>query len=144
MTAKGGAGDDLRRSGQIGLSKYATFAGRASRAEFWRWVVVFVLLTLITRMIDGALFASSIHESFYGDDARRPLTSIIILALLLPNIALAVRRLHDIGRSGWRLLMVIPLVEGLVLLIGMFSRARTDPTNLAEQSLQQIREEAGT
>ena len=99
------------------LSKYATFAGRASRAEFWRWVVVFVLFTLITRMIDGALFASSIHESFYGDDARRPLTSIIILALLLPNIALAVRRLHDIGRSGWwLLLMVIPLVGPLVLL----------------------------
>jgi uncharacterized membrane protein YhaH (DUF805 family) len=99
------------------LSKYATFAGRASRAEFWRWVVVFVLLTLITRMIDGALFASSIHESFYGDDARRPLTSIIILALLLPNIALAVRRLHDIGRSGWwLLLMVIPFIGPLVLL----------------------------
>jgi uncharacterized membrane protein YhaH (DUF805 family) len=110
------------------LSQYATFAGRASRAEFWRWVVVFVLLTLITRMIDGALFASSIHESFYGDDARRPLTSIIILALLLPNIALAVRRLHDIGRSGWwLLLMVIPVHRAArpALLVCPAERGRT-------------------
>jgi uncharacterized membrane protein YhaH (DUF805 family) len=99
------------------LSKYATFTGRATRAEFWRWVVVFVLITIVTRMIDGALFASSIQESFYVRDTWQPLTSITILALLLPNMALAVRRLHDIGRSGWwLLLMLIPLIGPLVLL----------------------------
>jgi uncharacterized membrane protein YhaH (DUF805 family) len=98
------------------LSKYATFTGRASRAEFWHWVVVFVLLTIITRIVDGALFASSMQEAFYVHD-NRPLTSITILALLIPNIALAVRRLHDIGRSGWwMLLMLIPLIGPLVLL----------------------------
>jgi uncharacterized membrane protein YhaH (DUF805 family) len=99
------------------LSKYATFAGRASRAEFWRWVVVFVLITLVTRMIDGALFASSIHEGLYVRGAMQPLTFLAILALFLPNMALAVRRLHDIGRSGWwLLLMAVPLVGPLVLL----------------------------
>ena len=99
------------------LSKYATFGGRASRAEFWRWVVVFVLLTIVSRIIDGALFGSSIQDAFYVHDAHQPVTSILILALLLPNIALAVRRLHDIGRSGWwLLLMLIPLIGPLVLL----------------------------
>jgi uncharacterized membrane protein YhaH (DUF805 family) len=99
------------------LSNYATFAGRASRAEFWRWVVVFVLLTLGTRMIDGALFAGSVHEGLYVRGAMQPLTFLTILALFLPNMALAVRRLHDIGRSGWwLLLMAVPLVGALVLL----------------------------
>jgi uncharacterized membrane protein YhaH (DUF805 family) len=99
------------------LSQYATFAGRASRSEFWRWVVVFVLLTLVTRMIDGAMFASSIREGLYVRGVWQPLTFITILALFLPNMALAVRRLHDIGRSGWwLLLMVIPFIGPLVLL----------------------------
>jgi uncharacterized membrane protein YhaH (DUF805 family) len=99
------------------LSKYATFDGRASRAEFWRWVVVFVLLTLITRMIDGALFLSSIREGLFARGAMQPLTYITILVLLLPNLALAVRRLHDTGRSGWwLLLMLVPFVGPLVLL----------------------------
>ncbi len=99
------------------LSKYATFAGRASRAEFWRWVVVFVALTFITRMIDGALFASSIHAGQFARGAMQPLTFTAILALFVPNMALAVRRLHDTGRSGWwLLLMLIPFVGPLVLL----------------------------
>ena len=99
------------------LSKYATFAGRASRTEFWRWVLVFVLLTLVTRMIDGALFASSVHAGLFERGAMQPLTFIAILALLLPNMALAVRRLHDTGRSGWwLLLMLVPFVGPLVLL----------------------------
>jgi uncharacterized membrane protein YhaH (DUF805 family) len=98
------------------LSKYATFAGRASRSEFWRWVVVFILLTLVTRMIDGAMFASSIREGLYVRGVWQPLTFITILALFL-HMALAVRRLHDIGRSGWwLLLMVIPFIGPLVLL----------------------------
>lgn len=99
------------------LSKYATFSGRATRAEFWRWVVVFVLLTVVSRIIDGALFGSSIQDAFYVRDAHQPVTSLLILALFLPNMALAVRRLHDIGRSGWwLLLMLIPLIGPLVLL----------------------------
>src|SRR5262245_64635066 len=101
------------------LSKYATFGGRASRAEFWRWVVVFVLLTIVSRIIDGALFASSIKEAFYVRDADQPVTSILILAFLLPNMALAVRRLHDLGRSGWLLLlMLVPRIGPLGLLLG--------------------------
>ena len=99
------------------LSKYATFAGRASRAEFWRWVVVFVVLTFVTRMIDGALFASSIHAGLFERGAVQPLTLTAILALFVPNMALAVRRLHDTGRSGWwLLLMLVPFVGPLVLL----------------------------
>ena len=104
------------------LSKYATFTGRATRAEFWRWVVVFVLLTVVSRIIDGALFGSSIQDAFYVRDAHQPVTSLLILALLLPNMALAVRRLHDIGRSGWwQLIALIPVV-GVVVLIVWWAR----------------------
>jgi uncharacterized membrane protein YhaH (DUF805 family) len=82
------------------LSQYATFAGRASRSEFWRWVVVFVLLTLVTRMMDGAIFASSIREGLYIRGVWQPLTFITVLTLFLPNMALAVRRLHDMAAAA--------------------------------------------
>ena len=115
----------------FGYFIHATFAGRASRTEFWRWVLVFVLLTLVTRMIDGALFASSVHAGLFERSAMQPLTFIAILALLLPNMALAVRRLHDTGRSGWwLLLMLVP--DRSSCFTGMSSRATRLPTNMGE------------
>jgi uncharacterized membrane protein YhaH (DUF805 family) len=80
------------------FSKYVTFTGRASRPEFW-WFFLFQVIVLgVTSMISGIL---------YG---------IAALALLLPGIAVGVRRLHDIGKTGWLLLIgLIPLVNLLLL-----------------------------
>jgi uncharacterized membrane protein YhaH (DUF805 family) len=80
------------------LKKFVDFDGRASRAEYW-WFFLFNLgVTLIAYVL---------HET---------LGSIVSLLLLLPGIAAAVRRMHDIGKSGWFLLLgLIPLV-GLILL----------------------------
>lgn len=80
------------------FSKYADFNGRASRSEFW-WFVLFVLA--------GAVVTSFIHETLY---------LLFALAVLLPSIAVAARRLHDTNRSGWlQLVGFIPLI-GLILL----------------------------
>ena len=80
------------------LSKYATFSGRASRPEYW-WFFLFEVLVLIgTAMVSDWLYA------------------IAALALLLPALAVGVRRLHDVGRSGWFLLLaIIPLVNLILL-----------------------------
>ncbi|MCZ2497319.1 DUF805 domain-containing protein [Xylophilus sp. Kf1] len=79
--------------------KYAEFTGRASRSEFW-WFVLFNLLVSIA--------AAEIHPT---------LSLVVTLALLLPSCAVSVRRLHDIGRSGWWLLLqFVPLIGFLVLL----------------------------
>jgi uncharacterized membrane protein YhaH (DUF805 family) len=76
------------------LQKYATFAGRASRPEFW-W---FALFTIGVAVVGGAIFRHWVNQ-------------IISLALFVPSIAVGARRLHDIGKSGWfQLLWFIPFI----------------------------------
>ena len=93
------------------FSKYVDFSGRATRSEYWWFVLAYVILAIV-----GGL----IHEYVYY---------IVVLAFLLPMLAAGARRLHDIGKSGWWLLLgLIPLV-GLVLLY--FAVQPTQPeTNL--------------
>ena len=82
------------------LEKYADFNGRASRPEFW-W---FVLACFIVNVLMGAIF-------------RGWISSIISLALLVPSIAVGARRLHDIGKSGWlQLIAIIPIIGWIVLI----------------------------
>ncbi len=89
---------------KICLSKYADFKGRASRSEYW-W---FLLFTLIV----------------YGVTAFLPIISLIaVLALLVPSISAAVRRLHDTDRSGWwYLLSLVPVVGTIVLIVFLCQR----------------------
>jgi len=86
---------------KLPLQKYADFSGRAPRAEFWWYILAVVILTVIARIIDNILGISLAGP--YG-----PIYLIVALGLLVPNIAVAVRRLHDTNRSGWWLLL--PLV----------------------------------
>ena len=94
---------------RICFGKYADFTGRASRPEFW-WFVLFILL------VDVALLAIA-----------RLLWFLFALAVLLPRLAVAVRRLHDTDRSGWWLLLAfVPVVGAIVLLV--FCCQKSDPT----------------
>ena len=80
------------------FSKYATFTGRASRPEFW-WFFLFQVIVLIV--------AGVISDILYG---------VAALALLLPGLAVGARRLHDIGKTAWLLLIgLIPLVNLLLI-----------------------------
>lgn len=81
------------------LGKYATFAGRASRSEFW-WFFLFQVLVSIA------------VAALLGEKA----SSLAGLALLLPSLAVATRRLHDIGKSGWWQLLGLTGIGFLVLL----------------------------
>lgn len=99
------------------LSKYATFSGRATRSEFWWWVLSVFVVLAISRLIDGALIAPMLGFESFQEEAGQPLSVIISLLILLPNLAVGARRLHDIGKSGWWLLMgLIPVVGFVVLL----------------------------
>lgn len=91
------------------LGNYATFSGRARRAEYWWFalagVVVYVALNVIGSLSDGLNSLTGLVGLVYW------------LGTLVPSLAVAVRRLHDTGRSGWMLLIgLIPLV-GLIILI---------------------------
>ena len=89
-----------------GFSNYATFTGRAARSEFWYWALFAILVTSAGGIIDQALIDS--ETGLVG-----PLVS---LALLLPGLAMAVRRLHDIDRTGWWVLISLTII-GIILLI---------------------------
>ena len=87
------------------LSKYATFSGRSRRSEYWWFALFNLLVSLVGAGVDAAL--------------GRPLIQFVVaLALLLPNLAVLVRRLHDTNRSGWWVLIgLIPLVGSIVLIV---------------------------
>jgi len=89
-----------------GFSKYVTFSGRSSRSAYWWWYLFGILVLVVSLAIDYALGAGGI------------LYVLVALAMLLPNLAVLVRRLHDAGHSGWWLLIgLLPLIRAIVLLV---------------------------
>jgi uncharacterized membrane protein YhaH (DUF805 family) len=93
------------------LKKYATFSGRARRKEYWMFVLFNIIFSIVATVIDNLL--GTTQESGYGI-----LSSIYSLAVLVPGLAVSVRRLHDIGKSGWWLLIaLIPLIGAIWLLV---------------------------
>lgn len=87
---------------------YASFSGRARRSEYWGFALFNTL----------GLFALSILSVLIGDSPTGILYSLWVLVFLIPNIAVLVRRLHDVGKSGWYTLMIfIPLIGSILLLI---------------------------
>ena len=90
------------------LRQYADFDGRARRTEYW-------MFTLINQLISLSLSALQylLDVSLFGI-----ISSIYSIAVLIPTIAVAIRRLHDIGKSGWFLLLaVIPIIGAIWLLV---------------------------
>src|ERR1700739_1475538 len=88
-----------------GFIKYFTFSGRASRSEYWYWVSFLMLGRFVARILDAVIFPSSTLVI-----APRALESLLLLILLIPTFAVAVRRLHDVDRSGWWLLMYFTII----------------------------------
>jgi uncharacterized membrane protein YhaH (DUF805 family) len=87
------------------LKKYAAFSGRARRREFWYFVLFNFIIIIILSIIDQAI-GSAILSTIYS------------LAVLIPSIAVTVRRLHDTNRTGWWVLIgLIPIIGFIVLLI---------------------------
>ena len=91
------------------VNKYATFSGRATRSEYW-YVVLFGYLLALLIVFLGMIIDSP--ELIIG------LSTVLSLILLVPGLAVCIRRLHDTGRSGWwYLLVLIPYIGAIVLLI---------------------------
>lgn len=86
---------------------YCNFSGRASRSEFWWFQLFYFILSAVISIL-----------LCWNEDAAQIVSYIIGLALLLPSLGLAVRRLHDIGKSGWWFFIsFIPIVGAIILII---------------------------
>jgi len=94
------------------LKKYAQFSGRARRKEYWYFFLFNLIASIILVMIDGATGTLS-AESGLG-----LLSGLYTLAVIIPSLAVAFRRLHDTSRSAWWLLLIfIPLLGAIALLV---------------------------
>ena len=104
------------------LQKYADFSGRAPRAEYW-WFYLLFLITMIIAIILDSLLGTRLEGGLPGW-----ITAIVDLAFLLPMLAASVRRLHDTNKSAWWLLIiVIPLIGGIWMLVLMATRGDSGP-----------------
>ena len=100
---------------QTCFRKYVTFSGRATRPEYW-WFVLFVFLSsIVFSILDSAIFGNN-PETGDGANVFNP---IFQLAVFLPMLAAGWRRLHDTGRPGWYLLL--PMALGVATLVAIFS-----------------------
>jgi len=93
------------------LTQYATFTGRARRSEFWWFALASFLASIAASIIDAVIGSAVVGTTGI-------VGLLLSLALLIPSIAVAVRRLHDTGKSGWWVLLwLIPIVGWIVLIV---------------------------
>ncbi len=81
------------------IEKYAEFKGRASRPEFWWYTLAVLVVSVVVAIVERIVGLDDI--------AGGPLSLILMLGLLVPGLAVTVRRLHDTNRSGWWVLVAI-------------------------------------
>lgn len=92
---------------QTCFSKYADFSGRASRSEYWWWVLFCALAAIVSGIVSSTIYL------------------LICVVMLLPSIAVCTRRLHDVDKSGWfQLLNLVPLIGWIPVLYWTVQRAR--------------------
>lgn len=98
-----------------GLKQYADFSGRASREEYWMYMLFAMIFAIVAMALDNMLGLASANTGYYG-----PIYGLFALATIIPGWAISIRRLHDVGKSGWMwLIVLIPLAGGIWLLILM-------------------------
>ncbi|HSG31486.1 MAG TPA: DUF805 domain-containing protein [Thermodesulfobacteriota bacterium] len=92
------------------LKKYAVFGGRARRKEYWIFSLIHIIVCFVLTFIDSQL-------GLLKDEGPGVIGGLYILATLIPNIAVSIRRVHDVGKSGWWLLILfVPFIGGILLL----------------------------
>jgi len=95
------------------LKKYAVFSGRSRRKEYWFFVLFAVIISIVLGVIDTMIGTQAGGIGI--------LSGIYALAILIPSIAVSVRRLHDIDKTGWWILIgFIPIIGTIILLIFAF------------------------
>jgi uncharacterized membrane protein YhaH (DUF805 family) len=106
------------------LKKYVVFNGRATRSEYWYFVLFSTIISMILMGIDIAMGSGSAESTVNADTgvamnmSAGILTGIYSLGVLLPSLAVLIRRLHDTDHSGWWVFIsLIPLIGAIILLV---------------------------
>ena len=104
------------------FSKYADFNGRAARSEYWWFTLFAIIANIILNILDTAVFGTTMASEAGNVGIFSALFS---LAIVIPSIAVAARRLHDVNRSGWWLLLYLTGIGVLLLLYWYVQRGTT-------------------
>ena len=96
-----------------GFRNYVTFSGRAARSEFWYWTLFALLVAIASSIIDHTIFPFA---------STGPIEGLTSLVLFLPGLAVSMRRLHDIDRTGWWWLIAFTVIGIIVLLVWACTR----------------------
>lgn len=109
-----------------GLRNYVNFKGKASRREFWSWVLFTVLVSIVASTLDSVIWPIPATTADWMQDLQAtfsqptPVSSLTSFALLIPNLSVTARRFHDAGFSAkWLLVQLIPLAYGLFATVGV-------------------------
>lgn len=106
------------------VKKYAQFTGRSDRKEFWYFVLLYIGLSIVASILDSIAFGGT--PSSFGV-ASSPVSSLVWLALLIPYLAVGFRRLHDINKTAWWLLLgLIPVIGAIILIIWFAKKGDPD------------------
>jgi uncharacterized membrane protein YhaH (DUF805 family) len=90
------------------MKNYAEFNGRARRKEYWMFVLINTIISIILSIIESILHISNVISLLYS------------LAIMIPSLAVGARRLHDTGKSGWwQLIGLIPIIGAIILIVFM-------------------------
>ena len=101
------------------LNQYADFNGRARRKEYWMFFLFNMVFEVLASLIDIAAGTANL------DSGSGVFQGIYSLAVLIPGLAVGVRRLHDVGKSGWMLLIaLIPIIGAIWLLVLMVTDSK--------------------
>ncbi|HEV7491223.1 MAG TPA: DUF805 domain-containing protein [Rhodanobacteraceae bacterium] len=113
------------------LKKYRQFEGRARRSEYWYFTLFHIFILLALMLVD-VVFRKMIGLHF------NPFSTLYGLAVMVPNIAVNVRRLHDTDRSGWWLLLALVPLVGLVLIVFLVEDSMTSTNRYGQNPKLEI------
>jgi len=114
---------DFMQAVKTVLNNYANFKDRSRRSEYWWWFLAYIIGYAVAMLVGSMLSMAELIAGIYA------------LGLIIPNIALSIRRFHDIGKSGWwMLIFIIPLI-GFIAMIYFFTRPSEGPNQYGEGPL---------
>ncbi|MCC5921206.1 MAG: DUF805 domain-containing protein [Cyclobacteriaceae bacterium] len=109
---------------KLALTRYSDFNGRSRRKEYWIFVLFNLLFASIAAFIDNAAGLTYLPSAGLG-----PIETVYVIIMFVPSVAVAVRRLHDTGKTGWLLFLAIIPIIGTIILIVFFVQKGDEGSN---------------
>ena len=119
---------------QIGLSRWKDFSGRSSRSEYWYWFLFLCISNTIAGLLDRVTFGSATGPAFF--DRHHLFQLLVYFGFLIPAMAIKFRRLHDLDKSAWWLLLwLVPVIGWVTLIVWACTKGTTGPNRFGPDPL---------